>query len=109
MVDSARNFLASLASQAPVQPTSNGVREDLSKMAEFSIDEYRPMRVVVVGAGMSGVAAGIRYSSLSFAAWILYSLLVLFYRFRQYIPNVDIAIYDKNDGIGGTWYANRYP
>ncbi|KAI0346537.1 flavin-binding monooxygenase [Trametopsis cervina] len=64
-------------------------QDDLAGMAHFSIDEYRPMRVIVVGAGMSGVVAGIR--------------------FRQYIPNINITIYEKNDAVGGTWYANRYP
>ncbi|KAI0346538.1 FAD/NAD(P)-binding domain-containing protein [Trametopsis cervina] len=68
---------------------NGAVQDDLSGMADFSIDEYRPMRVIVVGAGMSGIAAGIR--------------------FRQYVPGVDISIYDKNDALGGTWYTNKYP
>ena len=29
--------------------------------ANFSIDEYKPLKVVVVGAGISGIYAGIRY------------------------------------------------
>ncbi|KAL1737694.1 hypothetical protein HDZ31DRAFT_51929, partial [Schizophyllum fasciatum] len=45
--------------------------------------------VVVIGAGYSGVIAGIR--------------------FRQYIPNLDLTIYDANAGVGGTWYSNKYP
>ncbi|OCH91128.1 FAD/NAD(P)-binding domain-containing protein [Obba rivulosa] len=56
---------------------------------EFSIDEYRPMRIVVVGAGFSGIVAGIR--------------------FCQKIPNLDLTIYEKNTGVGGTWYSNKYP
>ena len=31
---------------------------------DFSIDEYRPLKVIVVGAGFSGIAAGIRYATL---------------------------------------------
>ena len=31
------------------------------------------------------------------------------FRFPQKIPNVELAIYDKNPSIGGTWYNNRYP
>ena len=27
----------------------------------------------------------------------------------QKIPNLDLTIYEKEDGIGGTWYVNRYP
>lgn len=30
-------------------------------------------------------------------------------RFQQRIPNLDLTIYDKQAGVGGTWYANRYP
>ena len=29
--------------------------------------------------------------------------------FTQRIPNLDLTIYEKEDGIGGTWYVNRYP
>jgi hypothetical protein len=29
--------------------------------------------------------------------------------FTQKIPNLDLTIYEKEDGIGGTWYVNRYP
>jgi hypothetical protein len=29
--------------------------------------------------------------------------------FKQKIPNLDLTIYEKEDGIGGTWYVNRYP
>ena len=31
---------------------------------DFSIDDYRPLKVIVVGAGFSGIAAGIRYATL---------------------------------------------
>ncbi|KAI0690622.1 FAD/NAD-P-binding domain-containing protein [Cytidiella melzeri] len=91
VIGSTRDFLRTLAGQAPQQPEPAAAKDvdDLSKMAEFSIDEYRPMKVIVIGAGMSGVVAGVR--------------------FRQYVPNVDISIYDKSDAVGGTWYHNRYP
>lgn len=59
------------------------------KLGNFCIDEYRPMRVVCIGAGFSGILAGIR--------------------FPQKVPNIDFAIYEKNPAIGGTWYSNRYP
>lgn len=48
-----------------------------------SVDEGRPLRVVVIGAGISGILACIR--------------------FVQRIPNIDLCIYDKNADIGGTW------
>ncbi|KAF4604670.1 hypothetical protein EYR40_003448 [Pleurotus pulmonarius] len=56
---------------------------------KFSIDEPRPIKVVVIGAGYSGIIAGIRFS--------------------QKVQNLDLTIYDANAGIGGTWFANRYP
>lgn len=60
-------------------------------LGDFAIDSprSRPIKVIIVGAGFSGIAAGIR--------------------FLQRVPNVEIVIYEKNDGIGGVWWTNRYP
>lgn len=46
-------------------------------------------QVVCIGAGYAGIVAGIR--------------------FRQRISNIDLTIYEKENGVGGTWYVNRYP
>ncbi|KAJ7665459.1 FAD/NAD-binding domain-containing protein [Mycena polygramma] len=56
---------------------------------EYAIDAPRPMRVVIVGAGFSGIIAGIR--------------------FLQRVPNIRLTIYEALGGIGGTWFANKYP
>ncbi|KAH8099903.1 FAD/NAD-binding domain-containing protein, partial [Cristinia sonorae] len=72
-----------------VDKIAKGPAEDAFTLGDWSIDEYRPIKVAVIGAGFSGILAGIR--------------------FRQYIPNVSLTIYDKNAGVGGTWYSNRYP
>ncbi|VDB82949.1 unnamed protein product [Peniophora sp. CBMAI 1063] len=61
----------------------------IPKQADFSIDEYRPLKVVCIGSGYAGIVAGIR--------------------FRQRIPNIDLTIYEKEDGVGGTWHVNKYP
>ena len=45
-------------------------------------------RVVVIGAGMAGILAGIKLQEAGFT---------------------DIAIYEKADRIGGTWRENTYP
>ncbi|KAM5545277.1 hypothetical protein V8D89_001388 [Ganoderma adspersum] len=58
-------------------------------LGDFSIDEYRPIKVIVIGAGFSGILAGIR--------------------FPQKIPNVELTIYEKSAGVGGTWFNNRFP
>ena len=54
-----------------------------------SIDELRPLKVVVIGAGISGILAGIR--------------------FPQHVKDLDLVIYDKNEEVGGTWFENQYP
>lgn len=76
-------------------------------LGDWSIDEYKPMKIAVIGAGFSGILAGIRcvksYLRLDFV------LTLLAHRFRQYIQNASITVYEKNAGVGGTWYSNRYP
>ncbi|KAI0761051.1 FAD/NAD-P-binding domain-containing protein [Trametes elegans] len=58
-------------------------------LGDFCIDEYRPIKVIVIGAGYSGIIAGVR--------------------FPQKIPNVELVIYEKSAGVGGTWFNNNYP
>ena len=53
------------------------------------VENQRPLRVRVIGAGYSGVYLGIRIP--------------------QRLRNIDLVIYEKNAGVGGTWYENRYP
>lgn len=53
------------------------------------IDYSRPMKVICIGAGMSGIQTGVR--------------------FPQKIKNLELIIYEKNPDFGGTWYENRYP
>jgi cation diffusion facilitator CzcD-associated flavoprotein CzcO len=45
--------------------------------------------VVVIGAGISGILAAIR--------------------FPQRIPNLSLTVYEKNTDVSGTWLENRYP
>ncbi|KAI2643381.1 flavin-binding monooxygenase [Xylaria nigripes] len=53
------------------------------------LDGHRAMKVRVIGAGYSGIYLGIRIP--------------------QRLRNVDLRIYERNDGPGGTWWVNRYP
>lgn len=53
------------------------------------IENQRPLRVRVIGAGFSGVYLGVRIP--------------------QRLRNIDLKIYEKNAGVGGTWWENRYP
>ena len=54
-----------------------------------AVENLRPLKVRVIGAGYSGIYLGIRIP--------------------QRLRNVDLQIYEKNEGIGGTWWENRYP
>ena len=53
------------------------------------IENQRAMKVIVIGAGYSGVYLGIRIP--------------------ERLRNCELTIYEKNEGVGGTWYENRYP
>lgn len=77
-----------MSSEQPREQSSNEATPAF-RLGQFAIDEPRRMKVVVIGAGYSGITAGIR--------------------FRQHIPNLDLTIYEANAGIGGTWYSNKYP
>ncbi|KAK6067709.1 hypothetical protein SCUP515_10048 [Seiridium cupressi] len=53
------------------------------------IDQGCPLRVVIIGAGVSGIA--------------------LYIRLLQHVPNATVTLLEKNAALGGTWYENRYP
>ena len=55
--------------------------------AALSTDGFIP-KVVVIGAGISGILVGIKLAEQGFQ---------------------DYTIYEKSDGIGGTWHYNTYP
>lgn len=59
----------------------------LSRVPTFT---SRPLRIAVVGAGFGGLALAraVHVGKLS---------------------NASVVVYEKNAGVGGTWYENRYP
>lgn len=63
----------------------DNIRED--DFPSRPIDQSRPMKVIVLGAGMSGIIAGIL--------------------FPRAIQNLELTIYEKNEDIGGTWFENK--
>jgi cation diffusion facilitator CzcD-associated flavoprotein CzcO len=86
------------ATTAPQPQTQNGVHvngdshaktEPVWQLHDEPIENQRPIRVIVIGAGYSGVYCGIRIP--------------------ERIRNCELVIYEKNAGIGGTWYENQYP
>lgn len=62
---------------------------NVMRLAEHPIENFRPLRVICIGAGYSGIYMGIRIPEL--------------------LRNVSLTVYEKNTGLGGTWWENRYP
>ncbi|KAJ3530966.1 hypothetical protein NM688_g7640 [Phlebia brevispora] len=91
MLDYLRNLLQGDATATPTTPIHDAAVEHNVdfQLGDFAIDDYKPMKIIAIGAGMSGILASIR--------------------FRQYIHNLTLTIYEKEDRIGGTWHVNRYP
>ena len=94
----------------PSQADDAQASVDTFPLGQFSIDEHQPIKVVVIGAGFSGVIAGVRYVLLILrplpTSWRPQCHGV---RFPQKIPNVELTIYEKSAGVGGTWFNNRFP
>jgi len=70
---------------------ANGVSAKPGQFAlkDEPVENFRRLRVVVIGAGFSGLYCAIRIP--------------------ERLRNVDLCVYEKNAGLGGTWYENRYP
>ncbi|KAJ5174563.1 uncharacterized protein N7482_000440 [Penicillium canariense] len=69
--------------------TNGAAPKPLFQLEEHPVDEVRPIKVGIIGAGLSGITAGI--------------LLPV------KLPGLDLRIYDKNADVGGTWFENTYP
>jgi len=61
----------------------------MDPLIEDAIYHDRPVRVVCVGAGPSGIC--------------------LAYKLQRSFRKFSLKIYEKNSDIGGTWFENRYP
>lgn len=75
--------------------TTNGVvTNGTSQAYQYSrqhLRKARPLKIIVIGCGVSGIAA-----------------VKMFKERFQGMP-VELAIYEKNISVGGTWFENRYP
>lgn len=47
----------------------------------------KKIRAICIGAGMSGIAMA--------------------YKIQEFTENIELQVYERNDGIGGTWFENR--
>src|SRR5581483_12005915 len=55
---------------------------------DFMDSSARPLRVVVIGAGMAGILSAIKLAEAGIT---------------------DVTVYEKGDRVGGTWRENTYP
>ena len=70
--------------------TNNHVKSDYQYKSQY-LNQPRPVRVIIIGAGLSGIAA------------------VKIFKERFSGKAVELIIYDKNEDVTGTWLENRYP
>lgn len=56
---------------------------------EATIENLRHLKVIVIGAGFSGILAAIRIP--------------------EKLRNVELVVYEKNEKVGGVWWMNKYP
>ncbi|TVY22123.1 FAD-binding monooxygenase [Lachnellula hyalina] len=59
------------------------------KLEDHPVDAIRPLRVAVIGAGISGITAGVLFPAK--------------------VPGINLTIFEKNSDVGGTWFENIYP
>lgn len=57
-------YLRELLQAAPLNDDSTGCEQQETsipfELGSFAIDDYKPMKVIAIGAGMSGILAAIR-------------------------------------------------
>jgi len=70
------------------QPAFDTKRESIHRVHGYDKDAYTYYPVIIIGAGESGIAMGCRLKEV-----------LGFDQFR---------IFDRQAGIGGTWWINRY-
>ncbi|KAF1847901.1 FAD/NAD(P)-binding domain-containing protein [Cucurbitaria berberidis CBS 394.84] len=59
------------------------------ELEDHPLDDVRPLRVVVVGAGISGITASVLLPAK--------------------VPKIDLVIYERESDVGGVWHTNIYP
>jgi hypothetical protein len=83
--------IPNLPTDTPVIHTNGNTNDTAStsfKLSDTPVENFRPLKVIVIGAGYSGIYCGIRIP--------------------ERLRNVELVIYEKNAGVGGTWYENRW-
>jgi hypothetical protein len=90
--EDAINFFRQAAEKQPIGGETlgyKGINELAFELSRVPERTPRPLKVICVGAGFSG---------LNFAHEVETGA----------IEAVDLRIYEKNSSLGGTWFENRY-
>src|ERR1700761_2023002 len=76
----------------PIRETAayRGKDETAYNLSKQYFDTSRKVKIIVAGAGCSGLDLAHSVESGK-------------------LQNVELKIYEKNAGLGGTWFENRYP
>ncbi|KAL4738276.1 hypothetical protein BDV11DRAFT_206119 [Aspergillus similis] len=80
----------------PIIEDKSGIQETLPRtinppfvLEEHPVDKRLPIRAIVVGAGITGVTAGVLLPAK--------------------VPELSLVIYERHSDIGGVWHSNTYP
>ncbi|KAK4170402.1 hypothetical protein QBC43DRAFT_197563 [Cladorrhinum sp. PSN259] len=63
-------------------------REEFT-LKDETVENLRPIKVIVVGAGLCGILAAIRIP--------------------ERMRNVELVVYEKSEKVGGVWWLSKYP
>lgn len=69
------------------------------------VENHRPMKVVIIGAGFSGIHTTIRYAISRKASLSSTDQRRLrdFNRITQKLRNIDLTVYEMNEEASGVW------
>lgn len=96
MASRAAGYFRSMVDTTATSSSSNSTQAYRDKdelaylLSQRPLGTPRRVKVIVIGSGFSGLSFAHEVQSGSLA-------------------NVDLQIFEKNAGIGGTWFENRYP
>jgi len=72
-----------------INGVNNGSNKTSFRISDTPVENFRPLKVIVIGAGYSGIYLAIRLP--------------------ERLRNIQLTVYEKNAGLGGTWFENNYP
>ncbi|KAJ9606670.1 hypothetical protein H2200_008678 [Cladophialophora chaetospira] len=77
-----------LVPEIPAIPQLRGKISEYT-VADQPLGTIKPIRIITIGAGASGINMA--------------------YQVQNHLKNATMIVYEKNAGVGGTWFENRYP